>query len=186
MNDSLGSSEKYPAQYESFITLNNGAEIFLRPIKETDQPLILDLFNRLSADSVYLRFLRRLQDLPQEMLYQFTHLNYSSNFALAALVAEAGRDVERAYAIVAIARYAYDPHDNVTELAIAVRDDWQHLGLGKPLLKKIVDIGKEHGIYRFGGMIDPRNRIIMRMLSELGYQVKYDLKDGIFEVEILV
>jgi GNAT superfamily N-acetyltransferase len=186
MSDSLEPAANYPAQYESWLTLKNGREVFLRPVRETDEPLILDLFSRLSADSIYLRFLRPLHYLSQEMLHHFTHLNYSSSFALAALVDETERDVERANAIISIARYAYDPDEQMTELAIAVRDDWQHVGLGKPLLKRIVDIGKEHGITRFSGMLVPQNRIIIQILTDLGYTVSYCLKEGIYKVEILV
>jgi acetyltransferase len=181
MNILMTSTQDYPTQYESRLTLKNGQEIFLRPIMQTDEPLVIDLFNRLSTHSVYLRFLRHLQALPKDMLYQFTHLNYNSDFALAGIIQEDDKD-----AIIAVARYAYTPHDKLTELAIAVRDDWQHFGLGKPLLQKIVEIGKEHGIYRFEGMLDPQNKIIMRILVELGYQVTYSLKSGFYQVEILV
>lgn len=177
----MTSNDNYPTQYESRLTLKNEREIFLRPIRETDGPLIVDLFNKLSAHSIYLRFLRRLESLPEDLLYQFTHINYDSEFALAGIIEEDNQD-----AIIAIARYAYTPHDQITDLAVAVRDDWQHFGLGKSLLKKIIEIGKEHGIYRFGGMIDPQNKIIRRILLELGYQVNYTLKNGFYQVEILV
>ncbi len=177
----MTSTGNYPTQYESWLTLKNGREIFLRPIMQTDVALIVDLFERLSAQSVYLRFLRPLHALPKDMLYRFTHINYNSEFALAGIIKEDGKD-----AIIAVARYAYTPHDNLTDLAVAVRDDWQHVGLGKSLLKKIVEIGKEHGICRFGGMIDPQNKIIIQILSELGYKVKCSLRSGFFQVEILV
>jgi acetyltransferase len=177
----MTAAENYPAQYENRLTLKNGGEIFVRPIRQTDEQLIVDLFKKLSDRSIAFRFLRRLDVLSQDMLHQFTHINYNDQFALAGIVAEDGRD-----AIVAVARYSYSPQDNSAELAIAVRDDWQHLGLGKLLLKQVVEIGKEHGIYRFGGMIDPRNRIIMKVLVDLGYKVDYSLRSGVFEVEILV
>lgn len=177
----MTSTGNYPTQYESRLTLKNGREIFLRPIMPTDEHLVVDLFQRLSTHSVYLRFLTHLRTLPKDMLYRFTHVNYKSEFALAGIIEEDGKD-----AIIAIARYAYTPHDNITDLAVAVRDDWQHLGLGKSLLKKIVEIGKEHGIRRFGGMIDPHNKIIMQILLELGYKVKYSLRSGCYQVEILV
>jgi len=177
----MTSTENYLTQYESRLTLKNGREIFVRPIMQTDEHLIVNLFERLSPHSIYMRFLRGLPALPEDMLYRFTHINYTSEFALAGIIKEDGKD-----AIIAVARYAYTPHDNITDLAVAVRDDWQHFGLGKSLLKKIVEIGKEHGIYRFGGMIDPQNKLIMQILLELGYNVKYSLKSGFFQVEIQV
>lgn len=173
-------NEGYPRQYESRFTLKNGAEIFLRPILPTDRHLILDLFKKMSSRSVRMRFLRRLNALPEDMVYRFTHINYSSEFALVAMTREDEKDT-----IIAVGRYAYDPHENLTDLAVAVRDDWQHLGLGKPLLAKVVDIAKEHGISRFMGMMDPQNHIIRRILSELGYEVRYFWESGLFRLDIV-
>lgn len=177
----MNPAENYPIEYEGRLTLKNGREIFIRPVKHSDEKLVIDLFNRLSSNSIYFRFLRQLNSLPSDMLYRFTHINYNSNFALAGIIQEDNKD-----AIIAIARYCSTPGDDLIDLAVAVRDDWQHYGIGKALLGKVVDIGKEHGIYRFWGMIDPQNNIIMRILPELGYKVNYHLKSGLYQVEILV
>jgi len=115
------------------------------------------------------------------MLHRFTHVNYDSEFALVTIVQEEGKEI-----LIAAARYAYDPDDDVTDLAFAVRDDWQHLGLGKFLLGRIIAIGKEHGIFRFSGMMNPSNRLIIQILSSLGHDVKYFSKTGSFQVEILI
>jgi hypothetical protein len=52
------------------------------------------------------------------MLYQLSHINYTSNFTLVTLIQEDGKD-----SIIAVARYGYGPKDNVTDLAIVVRGD---------------------------------------------------------------
>ena len=177
----MTTNERYPSQYESWLTLKDGREVFLRPILRTDGPLLVDLFNNLSSQSVYLRFLSPLHALPEDLLYRVAHINYDSEFALVAVIKEDGRD-----AIIAVGRYANDPHDNCTELAIAVRDDWQHVGLGKSLLAKTVAIGKEHGISRFESVISPQNNIMMKTLESLGYEVNYFSRSGVYQVEILV
>jgi len=168
---STTSNEAYPSHYESRLTLKNGKEIFFRPILKTDGPLLVDLFNKLSPQSVYFRFLRPLHTLPEELIYHFTHINYESAFALVAVIKEDGKDT-----IIAVGRYAYDPQDKVTDLAVAVRDDWQYLGLGKSLLSKIITIGKENGISRFVSMISPQNDVIRQTLQNLGYEVKYSFR----------
>jgi acetyltransferase len=175
------SSDNYPAQYESRLTLRDGREVFIRPIMQSDDQLVIDLFNKLSRHSIYLRFLRHLNALPVDMLHRFTHIDYKSDFALVGIVKEDDNDV-----IIAVARYLGAAEDNFTELAIVVRDDWQHLGLGKALLKKVVEIGREHGIYRFVGILDPENNLIRQILTELGFKVSYTLKSGIYQVEISV
>jgi acetyltransferase len=171
----------YPSQYESRLTLKDGRHVFLRPILRTDRDLIFNLFNRISPESLYMRFLKHYRVLPEDMLYHFTHLDYASRFALVAVVDEGGKD-----AIIAVGRYAHDPQEDLTDLAIVVRDDWQNLGLGKSLLMKIIDVGKEHGFRRFVSMMDPGNTVIRQTLSRLGYEVDYSLQNGVFQVEIVV
>jgi RimJ/RimL family protein N-acetyltransferase len=172
---------EYPSQHESRVALENGAEVFIRPVRDTDGVLILDLFGRISPRSLYQRFLSKPDTLPDDLLYHLTHIDYDTAFALAGVVREKGRDV-----LIAVARYARDPQDDTTDLAIAVRDDWQNLGLGKALLTKLVAIGKERGIPRFVSMMDPQNYIIRQALKKLGYTIKYSSRSGFYEVEIIV
>ena len=171
--------EGYPSQYEERITLKNGREVFFRPVLPSDGHLLVGFFNKISPQTRYLRFMRHLDALPDDMLYHFTHVNYDSEFALIGLIEEDGND-----AIIGVARYAVDPHETTADIAVTVRDDWQHLGLGKALLAKTIDIGKEHGVFRFKSMVDPENSIIRQILLELGYEVKYSSQSGCFEVEI--
>ena len=169
----------YPSHYEKWITLKNDKEIFLRPILPTDEPLLVDLFNKMSDQSRYLRFLSHHPTLSEDLLYRFTHINYDSEFALVGVIKEDGKD-----AIIAVGRYTLELSENFADLAIAVRDDWQHFGLGKLLLASIVDIGKDHSISRFGSIMDPQNDIMKMVLQELGYDVKYYFRDGTYQVEI--
>jgi GNAT superfamily N-acetyltransferase len=178
---SMSPENNYLAQYESSLTLKDGKEVFVRPIRTTDGDLLVDLFNRISPQSVYLRFLGHLHALPEELLHHFTHVDYESEFALVALAEEDEKD-----AIIAVARYAHNPGENITDLAIAVRDDWQRLGLGRAMLDRIIIIAKEHGIRRFVSMMDPRNSFIGQTLQRLGYTVKFDLKGAYYQVDILL
>lgn len=171
----------YPSQYESRITVKGGREVFLRPVLETDAPLLVDLFNKLSRESRYLRFLRYMDSLPDHLLYRFTHVNYTSEFALMAVIQEDGKD-----AIIGVGRYAYDQNLGETDLAVAVRDDWQKVGLGKLLLQKTISIGKEHGVSRFVSVFDPRNNLIRHIVSKLGYKTRYYVRGGNLQMEVNV
>jgi acetyltransferase len=171
----------YPTQYEGWFTLKNGKKVFLRPILKTDEHLIVDLFNNLYLDSIYLRFLTHLHALPESLLFQLTHIDYHKQFALVAVIQEEGKD-----SIIAVARYGYDPKENITDFAIVVRDDWQNCGLGKSLLLKIFAIGKEHGISSFVSIIDSTNHIMKHILRELGYSVKYSYQSGSTQAEVFV
>jgi GNAT superfamily N-acetyltransferase len=170
-----------PPHSEGRLRLKNGSEVLLRPIMANDGDLIRDLFARSSPQSLYQRFLRDIRSLPEDMLHHFTHPDHRSEFALVAVVKEEGRD-----AVIAVGRYARGQGDDPTDLGIAVRDDWQHLGLGKALLQRTIAIARGHGITRFGSMMDPGNTVMGRILRGLGYQVKYSLRGSFYSVEIRV
>lgn len=171
----------YPAQHETRLTLKDGREVFLRPILQSDEYLLVDLLNKLSPDAIYLRFLRPVSSLPEEFLHQLTHINYTTNFALVAAIEEEGKD-----ALIAVARYGYDPEEKVTDFAIVVRDDWQRSGLGKFMLQRIFAIGREHGVTHFVSIIDSTNHAMKRVLRELGCTVKYSYKGNATQVEVLI
>jgi acetyltransferase len=169
------------AQYETRLALKNGKTVLVRPVLQTDEPLIVDLLNRLSSDSIYLRFLRPVRTLPKELLFHLTHLDYQSNFALAAVIREDEKD-----AVIAVARYGFDPREHLTDFAIVVRDDWQHFGLGKQMLSRIFAIGREQGISRFVSIVDSTNISMKRMLRGLDCAVNYSYEKGFTQVEVLV
>ncbi|HLZ20306.1 MAG TPA: GNAT family N-acetyltransferase [Smithellaceae bacterium] len=143
--------------------------------------MIMELFQKLSSESLYLRFLRPIASLPEDLLFRLTHIDYNESFALVAVIMEGGRE-----SIIAVARYSYDPATYIADAAVVVRDDWQRLGLGKSLLSKIYDIGREHGICRFVSVIAPTNRVIKQILRKLGYKVKYSYPSGATQVEVMV
>jgi acetyltransferase len=174
-------NEGYPHQYENWLTLKNGRNVFLRPILQTDGDLLTELFNNLSPQSINFRFLRPLRALPENLLYRFTHIHYDNEFALVAVIKENGKD-----AIISVARYGYDPQYHFTEVSVAVRDDWQNVGLGKSLLVKIIAIGKERGIARFVFIMNPKNDIMRQTLQKLGYKLKYSFHDGLTRIDVLV
>ncbi len=170
----------YPKEYEEWTVLRNGVKVFIRPIKLTDGNLLVDLFNKLSPHSIYLRFLFHLHALPEEWIYRFTHVNYISDFALIGVLDERAGE-----SCIAVARYHYNPPTGRTDLAVTVRDDLQNLGLGSFMLSKLVGgIARKNGISRFEGTLDLHNDISMRMLVKLGLKMKTSLKDGLCYVEL--
>lgn len=174
-------NEQNPSQCESRVTLKNGEEVFIRPIRETDGPLILELFHNLSPRSVYRRFLSKVDTIPDKLLYRLTHIDYHKEFGLAAVILDADKET-----LVAVARYACDRQTDSADLAIAVVDSRHNLGLGKILLAKITAIAKENGIKRFTGLMDSENPVIRRALQKLGYEVRYSPRSGFYEVEIIL
>ncbi|HEX4778454.1 MAG TPA: hypothetical protein VFW74_16900, partial [Acidimicrobiia bacterium] len=46
----------YPSQWESDVVLADGGTVHVRPIRPDDDAALLALYERMSSDSIYLRF----------------------------------------------------------------------------------------------------------------------------------
>jgi acetyltransferase len=158
--------ELYPSRYEEWVDLRNGRKVFLRPVRETDGPLLVKLFEEMSSSSVRLRFLSPLHHLPEQLVYRFTHVEYGKDFGLVALINE------NFGPIIGVARYAYDLQSEMPEFAVAVRDDWQGNGLGSILFMRVIKVGREHGYSRFVALVDPQNWTMINIFKRSGYDYK--------------
>ncbi|MGA3208799.1 MAG: GNAT family N-acetyltransferase [Syntrophales bacterium] len=161
--------QQYPYYYEEWITLEDGSTVFVRPIKPTDGPLLLDFFNRLSRETIYFRFLTHLERLQPEVLKQLVEIDYESHFALAAIFT-----VETKESIIGTCRYIVKENRNHAELTVVLRDDWQRKGLGKLMVTRVVNIARSKGLASIEILLDYRNEGMKRIFACLGYPVSYE------------
>ena len=92
--------EIYPSRYEVSVSLRDETKVFLRPVKATDGPLLLELFNKLSPPSGGPRFLYSLHNMPEKLVYQFTPVDYKKDFGLVALT-----NIGNSDAVVGVGRF---------------------------------------------------------------------------------
>lgn len=166
--------EKYPANYEKWVKLKTGEITFLRPVKESDGVLLTDLFSKLSRQAIQWRFLGFMRALPDDLLFQFTHMDYVKNFALVAIICE---DLFE-YAI-AVGRYAWYSEIQMPELAFVVRDDWQGKGLGTILFHHIAEAARKNGFISFQSMVESGNTAMRGIIEKSGLPCIVSYKGGI-------
>jgi len=131
----------YPDQYEEHTRTSMGVDIFVRPIRPEDAPLLIELFESLSPRSVYRRFFTPMKRLPHSMLARFTQIDYDRHIALVALPESESKETMLGVARVIIGRNLKE-----AEFSIVVGDPWQGKGIGAALLKRCLSIAKERGI----------------------------------------
>ncbi|WP_051564389.1 bifunctional acetate--CoA ligase family protein/GNAT family N-acetyltransferase [Desulfovermiculus halophilus] len=159
----------YPNQYESYATTKNGLDIFIRPIKPEDAPLLTDFFKTLSQQTVYFRFFRPLKQLPKDMLVRFTQIDYDREIALVAL-----HESEGGEEMLGAARVIKEHHANSGEFAVLVSDSWQGQGIGAALLKTCLTIAQERGLQRVWGCVLSGNTQMRALGKKLGFDIKRD------------
>jgi len=117
-------------------------------VRLDDAPRLQALFARLSPKTVFLRFLSHSKALSGQDARRLADMDYQTQMALAATSEQCGEEC-----IIAVARYALIPSDKPgrADLAIVVEDQYQTLGLGTILLKRLAAYARALWYPRFYG-----------------------------------
>jgi GNAT superfamily N-acetyltransferase len=165
----------YPKELEAYATFD-GVEVFFRPIKPTDEPLMQDLFYSLSKESIYYRFFANMSVMSHAQVQRYTTVDYQRELAIVGVVQGKGEQEE----IVAVGRYAVELGTNMAEAAFLVRDDWQRKGIGAWLQRCLIEIAKSRGVAGFTARVLPDNARALSMAHKVGLTVESTLKDGVY------
>ena len=142
------------------VMLRDGSAVLIRQVQPSDAPLLADGFDRLSAHSRQMRFLRRKDELSAAELRYFTDVDHHDHEALGALD-PGGRGV-------GIARYVRDAHDpHAAEIALTIVDDWQGRGLGTELVTRLCGRARAEGIHRFTALVADDNQAMAGLLRNM-------------------
>ena len=121
---------RYPVELETDIVVRSGASLHLRPIRSLDAAKLVAFHHKLSFNSIYRRYFSIHPELSLQEVAHLTEIDYIDRMAF---VVEDGDD------LVAVGRYDREPTTTGAEVAFVVRDDYQHLGLGRILLDALAN-----------------------------------------------
>ncbi len=161
----------YPRRYMRDWTMENGETVSIRPIRPEDEPLVVAFHQKLSEESVYLRYasvLKLDQRVAHERLTRICFIDYDREMAL---VAERENTETGISEILGISRIIRINGTDAGEFAMLVRDDAQGLGLGTELLRQIVEVGKDEGLQRITADVLAINQPMQKVAQRLGFHV---------------
>lgn len=164
LSDELPSS--YPHELFEIVEIANGQCVTVRPVLPLDAAKFQAFVNGLSDASRTHRFMGGLRELPLSMLQRLTRIDYRSHIALVAETKRDGMPI-----VIAEARYAVDPCSDSAELAVAVADEWQGLGLAKALLRRLIGHAAAAGVRCLHGETLASNACIMHLASTAGFSI---------------
>lgn len=149
----------------TFLT-KTGRAIRVRPLDADDAPYLVDLFENMSQDSRYRRFMQSLEHVDMERVWseaeQIARGTAINSYGLLAFC----DTTERPDVPVAGARYVRTDAGEA-EIAVSVRDDMQGMGIGTHLLRLLVDEARREGIDRLVAMFQNENFAVWSMLKKL-------------------
>lgn len=175
-----GKPGEYPEHLETYRTTKTGLEIFLRPVKISDEPLLKDFFYHLSDESLYKRFMTMRQDMPHESLQKFVVVDYSKDMAILAIIKK-----EEKEEVVGLGQYFTDEKTRLADVAFAVRDDYQNRGIGTILITYLTYLAKKQGLLGFTATVLKDNRPMMHLNKKMGFKIETRSSEGVYELQML-
>lgn len=148
-------------------TLRQGLAVEVRPITGADVSYLVDIFQHLSADTLYSRFHQALEHVSAEMVLheseQIVHSATENGRGWLAFVRLPGAPETP----IGGARWAKLDEESA-EIAMTVRDDYQGQGLGAHFLRILVREGRKAGLKRLVGYVYANNEPVWRMFRACG------------------
>lgn len=162
----------YPLQYVSNWTMKNGKPVTIRPIRPEDEPLLVKFHETLSDRSVYLRYFCTLslsRRIAHERLLRICFGDYDREMAL---VAERTDPDTGERQIMAVGRINKLHGKNEAEVAVLVSDQYQNLGLGYELLRRVVQIARDERLSEVHAEMLPDNIAMQVIMKRIGFRVR--------------
>jgi GNAT superfamily N-acetyltransferase len=151
-----GAPAPYPEADASEAVLKDGTPVRLRPIFRDEGPRLLELYDRLSPESLYFRFFA-VPDKDRSKAEYLAHVDYLNRYALVAEVDGV---------LAGVARWERDLVDpGKAEVAFTVADDLQGRGLGSLLFRRLATLARRCGIATFEAEVLPENEKMLRVFE---------------------
>lgn len=177
-----GKKGQYPEIFEAIRTTEMGFEVFFRPVKISDEPLLKDFFYSLSDESIYRRFISSRKDMPHERLQEFVVIDYSREMMIVATI-KRGKVEE----IVGLAQYGIDETTHTAEVAFVVKDEYQNKGVGTELVKYITLIARRQGLLGFTAEVLKHNKPMLHLFEKMGFDINQKNAvgdDSVYELKL--
>ncbi len=176
-----GEGGKYPEHLEQYRTTKKGLEIFMRPIKISDENLLKDFFHSLSDKTIYQRFSSTRTDMPHDRLMQYVIVDYTNTMSIMAVIKRySGKEV-----MVGLGQYFIRENTRDAEVALVVTDKYQNRGIGTELLYHLSYIAKNNGLHGFVAEVPQGNESMLNLFAKMGYDIEERTDEGSFRPKII-
>lgn len=155
---------RYPEELATCRKTGTGLELFLRPIKVSDEPLLRDLIHGLSDKSLYSRFFTTWREMLEWQLPELVMVDYERAMAIAAIAMK--DKIQKKEKFVGVGRYYINPERHTAVIAFAVLDDYQNQGIGQVLLSYLIDLARRQGLLGFTAAVLTDNETMRHVFAK--------------------
>jgi ribosomal protein S18 acetylase RimI-like enzyme len=168
------------ADYSAVETLRHGRRLEIRALRPNDRGEFAAAASSLSAESLYRRFFAAKRHFSEEERSFFVDVDFINHVALVALLEDRGGGRP---AIVGGARYVVTKPGEA-EVAFAVVDQYQGLGIGATLMRHLCAIAREAGLRQLTAEVLPHNKAMLKLFEKSGLRVATRRESGTVHVTL--
>jgi len=170
-DQNLKSKAAYPAEEEREVELKNGEIVLLRPARASDVEGLQNIFYHTSEHDIYTRFFTNLKSLSVP--------NFEDEVAFMAVVGDREQDL-----IVGTSCYMVDPSTQLAEVGYMVLPEWQGIGLGTELQRRMAEYAQSRGVRGFKAEVLAENQKMLK-LAQGAPDTSMELSSGVYEITML-
>jgi RimJ/RimL family protein N-acetyltransferase len=166
------------ANYSAIEELRDGRRVEIRALKPEDRTGLLAAIGRAGKQSIFQRFFAFKRGFTEKEIDFYVNVDFVNHVALVALMEEDGRSV-----IVGGARYiVLEP--GRAEIAFAVDDLHQALGLGTVLMRHLTAIARQAGLKELVAYVLPDNVAMLKIFERSGLEAGVKREPGATHVSL--
>ena len=154
----------YPSGLEETVDLPGVGPATVRPVKAEDEAAFHAAFAKLSPEDIRMRFFAPMKRLPDDMAFNLTHIDYDREMAFVMRRHADG-------ALVGVSRMVTYPDREKAEFAVIVRSDLKGHGIGRHLMKRLVDYARTRRVGILYGDILRENVPMIEFMRGLGFAI---------------
>ncbi|SIS59660.1 bifunctional acetate--CoA ligase family protein/GNAT family N-acetyltransferase [Neptunomonas antarctica] len=172
----------YPGDLEESIALKrSGRPAVVRPIRGEDEPRHLDFYNKLSPESIRMRYFYSRGVPTHQELASWTQIDYDREMAFIVSAPSLNGQGPETLGVV---RVVTDPDNIRSEFSIVIRDDLQGEGLGVILMRKAVDYCRSRQTLVIEGSTLPTNKGMQGLAMKLGFTNTFNMEEEVVDMKM--
>jgi len=149
--------------------LKNGKEVTLRLLRIDDGNNLFLMFSSLSEKTLEWSMAPYTMDVIERWMNDLPHL--------IPLVSEyQGKIVGQAF----IHKFPHERRKGIGELAVYLRDDFQNVGLGTAMTKRLLKLAKKEKMHKIELRVVAENKNALHLYEKYGFQIEGICKDNFY------
>lgn len=162
----------YRREGEAVFTLKSGERVNFRPVQSEDTEMLWRMFSTLSENSLS----NLAPPFTRERIERWTsNIDYDKILTIVAVVEEKGEQRIVGSASLSFSQREISRH--TAELAIAVHDDFQNMGIGTAMLKHQLGIARTKKLRKIWLLVNADNERAIRIYQKTGFEIEGRLRD---------